>query len=108
MSKTQQADGEIQEDELLTFFVKGVDEEGALTLAETSELDAEDIYEVLVGACGDDTSVSTLCKRRDDTPNENSFLYHHRTKFYLEILEQPGKRLLQKDVLDIFPQQVEV
>lgn len=49
MSKQpQQADGEIHEDQLLNFLVNSLDEEVALTLAENPELDAEDIYEVLL------------------------------------------------------------
>ncbi|MBS8126424.1 ISH3 family transposase, partial [Haloferax volcanii] len=62
----------------------------------------------LVGACADGTSVSTLCKRSEDAPHENSVLYHLRTKFDLETLEQIGNTLLQKDVLDVLPEQVEV
>jgi len=108
MSKTQQADGRIHEDQLLNFLVNSLDEEVALTLAENAELDAEDIYEVLVGACADGTSVSTLCKRSEDAPHENSVLYHLRTKFDLETLEQVGNTLLQKDILDVLPEQVEV
>ncbi|MDW7537171.1 ISH3 family transposase, partial [Haloferax volcanii] len=46
MSKTQQADDEIHEDQLLNFLVNSLDEEVALSLAENAELDAEDIYEV--------------------------------------------------------------
>ena len=53
MSNTEQADGEIHEDQLLNFLVNALDEEVALTLADNTELDAEDIYEVLVGACTD-------------------------------------------------------
>ncbi|MBS8126172.1 ISH3-like element ISHvo21 family transposase, partial [Haloferax volcanii] len=109
MSKQQQqADSEIHEDQLLNFLVNSLDEEVALSLAENAELDAEDIYEVLVGACADGTSVSTLCERSEDAPHENSVLYHLRTKFDLETLEQVGNTLLQKDVLDVLPQQVEV
>ena len=66
MSNTKQADSEIHEDQLLNFLVNSLDEEVALTLAENAELDAEDIYEVLVGACADGTSVSTLCERSED------------------------------------------
>ncbi|PHQ44685.1 ISH3 family transposase, partial [Halorubrum sp. C3] len=105
MSKTQQADDEIHEDQLLNFLVNALDEEVALTLAENAEIDAEDIYEVLVGACADGTSVSTLCEKSEDAPHENSVLYHLRTKFDLETLEQVGNALLQKDVLDVLPQQ---
>jgi hypothetical protein len=47
VSKTQQADGEIHEDQLVNFLVNSLDEEVALTLAENAELDAEDIYEDL-------------------------------------------------------------
>ncbi|PHQ47003.1 ISH3 family transposase, partial [Halorubrum sp. C3] len=106
MSNTKQADGEIHEDQLLNFLVNALDEEVALTLAENSEIDAEDIYEVLVGARADGTSVSTLCEKSEDAPHENSVLYHLRTKFDLETLEQVGNALLQKDVLDVLPQQV--
>jgi len=52
--KTKRADGEIHEDQLLNFLVNSLDEEVALTLAENAEIDAEDIYEVLVGACADE------------------------------------------------------
>jgi hypothetical protein len=108
VSNNQQADGEIHEDQLLNFLVKRVDEEVALSLAETAKLDAQDIYEVLVGACADGTSVSTLCERSEDAPHENSVLYHLRTKFNFETLEQVGNTLLQKNVLDVLPKQVEV
>ncbi len=108
MSKTQQADGEIHKDRLLNFLVNSLNEEVALTLGENAKLDAQDIYEVLVGACADGTSVSTLCERNEDAPHENSVLYHLRTKFDLEALEEVGNTLLQKDVLDVLPQQMEV
>jgi len=61
VSKTKQADGEIHEDQLLNFLVNRLDEEVSLSLANNAEITAEDIYEVLVGACADGTSVSTLC-----------------------------------------------
>jgi hypothetical protein len=105
---TKQADGSIHEDQLLNFLVNSLDEEVALTFPENAELDTEDIYEVLVGACADGTSVSTLCERSEDAPHKNSVLYHLRTKFDLETLEQIGNTILQRDVLDVLPQQVEV
>ena len=108
MSKTQQADDEIHEDQLLKFLVNALDEEVALTLAENAEIDAEDIYEVPSAHAPTRTSVSTLCEKSEDTPHENSVLYHLRTEFDLETLEQVGNALLQKDVLDVLPQQVEV
>ncbi|ELZ68876.1 transposase (ISH3) [Haloferax prahovense DSM 18310] len=103
MFKTQYADGSIHEDQLLNFLVNDPDEEVALTLGENDELDAEGIYEVLAGACADGTSVSMLCERSEDAPHKNSILYHLRTKFDLEILEQVINTLLQKDVLDVLP-----
>jgi len=57
VSKTKQADGEIHEDQLLNFLVNRLDEEVSLSLANNAEITAEDIYEVLVGACAD----RTLC-----------------------------------------------
>jgi len=51
VSKTKQADGEIHEDQLLNFLVNRLDEEVSLSLANNAEITAEDIYEVLVGAC---------------------------------------------------------
>jgi hypothetical protein len=60
VSNNQQTDNEIHEDQLLNFSINSLDEEVALILAENAELDAEDIYAVLVGTCTDGTSVSTL------------------------------------------------
>ena len=94
MSKTKQADNEIHEDQVLNFLVKRLDEEVALSFAENAKLDGEGIYEVLVGACAEGTSFSTLCENSKDAPHENSVLYHLRTKFDLETLEQIGNILL--------------
>jgi len=55
VSKTKQADGGIHEDQLLNFLVNRLDEEVSLSLANNAEITAEDIYEVLVGACADRT-----------------------------------------------------
>jgi hypothetical protein len=60
--RSRQADGEIHEDQLLNFVVNTLDEEVDLGLADNAEIEAEDIYEVLVGACADGTSVSELCE----------------------------------------------
>lgn len=108
VSKTSQADDEIHEDQLSNFLVNSIDEEVTLILAENTELDAKDIYKVLVGACADGTWVSMLYKRSEDVPHEKSVLYHLRTKFDLETLEQIGNTLLLKDVLDVLPEQMEV
>jgi len=69
VSTTKQADGEIYEDHLLNFLVKRVDEEVSLSLGANAEIDAEDIYEVLVGASADGTSISELCETSDDSPH---------------------------------------
>ena len=94
-SKQQQADSEIHEDQLLNFLVNRLDEEISLTLANNAEIDAEDIYEVLVGATADGTSISTLCTSSEDSPSANTILYHLRTKFEPERLEQVANTLLR-------------
>jgi len=68
VSKTKQADGEIHEDQLLNFLVNRLDEEVSLSLANNAEITAEDIYEVLVGACADGTSVSRSVRRARTHP----------------------------------------
>ena len=80
MFKTQQADNKIYEDQLLNFLVNRLDEEVSLSLANNAEIDVEDIYEVLVGATADGTSISTLCNSSEDSPPANTVLYHLRTK----------------------------
>ena len=58
MSTTHQAVSKNHEDQLLNFLVNSLDEEVPLSLANNAEITAEDIYEVLVGACADGTSKS--------------------------------------------------
>jgi len=87
VSKTKQADGEIHEDQLLNFLVNRLDEEVSLSLANNAEITAEDIYEVLVGACADRT-LSPLCASSQNSPAGNTVLYHLRTKFEPEQLER--------------------
>jgi len=106
--RPRQADGEIHEDQPLNFVVNTLDEEVDLGLADNAEIEAEDIYEVLVGACADGTSVSELCGTSKDSPHQNTILYHLREKFDLMSVEQVGNALLQKDVLEVLPEQVEV
>ena len=106
--RSRQADGEIHEDQLLNFVVNTLDEEVDLGLADNAGIEAEDIYEVLVGACADGTSVSELCETSKDSPHQNTILYHLREKFDLMSVEQVGNALLQKDVLEVLPEQVEV
>ena len=106
--RPRQADGEIHEDQPLNFVVNTLDEEVDLGLADNAEIEAEDIYEVLVGACADGTLVSELCGTSKDSPHQNTILYHLREKFDLMSVEQVGNALLQKDVLEVLPEQVEV
>ncbi len=108
MHSKQQADSEIHEDQLLNFLVNTLGEEVNLNLGNNAEIDAENIYEVLVGACADGTSVSKLCEDSEDSPHQNTVLYHLRDKFDLESVERVGNTLLQKDVLEVLPEQVEV
>jgi len=99
VSKTKQADGEIHEDQL-NFLVNRLDEEVSLSLANNAEITAEDIYEVLVGACAEGTSVSTLCASSQNSPAGNTVLYHLRTKFEPERLERVANTLLRKDPMN--------
>ena len=108
MQPSQQADDEIHEDQLLNFLVNSHDEEAALGFGNNAEIDTEDFYEVLVGACADGTLVSELCGTSKDSPHQNTILYHLREKFDLMSVEQVGNALLQKDVLEVLPEQVEV
>ena len=109
MSKhQQQADSEIHEDQLLNFLVNRLDEEVSLNLANNAEIDPEDIYEVLVGATADGTSISTLCNSSEDSPSANTILYHLRTKFEPERLERVANTLLRQDIVELLPEQVEV
>ncbi len=108
MSNTLQADGSIHEDQVLNFIVNTIDEEVEIDFAPNAQTTAEDLFEVLVGACADGTSVSTLCEKSEDSPHHNTVLYHLREKFDLESVERTGNTLLQKDVLDVLPEQVEV
>jgi len=104
----QQADNVIHEDQLLNFLVNRLDDEVPLTLANNAEIEAKDIYEVLVGACADGISVSTLCDSSEDSPPANTILYHLRTKFGPERLERVANTLLWRDIVELHPEQVEV
>jgi len=102
--QTEPADSEIHEDQLLNVLTGAF----TLSLGENAEIDPEDIFEVLVGATADGTSISTLCEKSEDAPSANDVLYHLRTKFDLETVESTGNTLLQQDVLETLPEQVEV
>jgi hypothetical protein len=109
VSKHQrQADGAIYEDQLLKFLVNTLDEEMTLSLGNNAEIESEQIYEVLVGTRAGGTLISEICESSDDSPNENTVLYHLREKLDLTSVERVGNALLQKDVLDILPEQAKV
>jgi len=103
VSKTKQADGGIHEDQLLNFLVNRLDEEVSLSLANNAEITAEDIYGVLVGACADGTSVSTLCASSQNSPAGNTVLYHLRTKFEPEQLERVALRSCERISMNCSP-----
>jgi hypothetical protein len=104
----QQADGEIHEDQLLNFLVNVLTGAFDLDLGENAEIDPEDIYEVLVGATADGTSISTLCEQSNDAPPGTDVLYHLRTKFDLGSVKSVGNALLQEYTLSTLPEQVEI
>ena len=108
MTKPKQADDEIHEDQLLNFLVNTLTGAFSLDIGENADLDAEDIFEVLVGACADGTSISELCDVSEDAPPATNILYHLRTKFDFDTVELIGNSLLQRDVLELLPEQVEV
>jgi hypothetical protein len=105
---TSQADDQIHEDQLLNFLVNILTEAFSVELGENAEIDPEDIFEVLVGASADGTSVSSLCEDSADAPSGNDVLHHLRTKFDLESVASTGNTLLQQDVVETLPEQVEV
>jgi hypothetical protein len=105
---TSQADNQIHEDQLLNFLVNILTEAFSVELGENAEIDPEDIFEVLVGASADGTSVSSLCEDSADAPSGNDVLHHLRTKFDLESVASTGNTLLQQDVVETLPEQVEV
>jgi hypothetical protein len=105
---TSQADDQIHEDQLLNFLVNILTEAFSVELGDNAEIDPEDIFEVLVGASADGTSVSSLCEDSADAPSGNDVLHHLRTKFDLESVASTGNTLLQQDVVETLPEQVEV
>jgi hypothetical protein len=97
----QQADGEVHEDQLLNFLVNALTGAFGVSLGENADLDPEDIYEVLVGATADETSISTLCDRSKDSSSSTNILRHLRTKFDLDTVKTVGNTLLQEYTLDV-------
>ena len=108
MPKTRQAANTISDGQLLNFLVNRLTDAFSVELAPNAELGPEDLFEVLVGACADGTSVSSLCERSNESPHSNTVTYHLREQFDLETVEVVANTLLQKDVLETLPEQVEV
>jgi len=107
VSKTKQADGEIHEDQLLNFLVNRLDEEVSASLANNAEITAEDIYEVLVGACADGDLCLYACASSQNSPAGNTVLYHLRTKFEPERFERVANTPCERISMNCF-EQVEV
>ena len=109
MSKqNQQADSKIHEYQILKFLVNALTGAFSVSLGENADLDPEDIYEVLVGATADGTSISTLCDRSEDSSSSTNILRHLRMKFDLDTVKTVGNALLQEYTLDVLPEQVEI
>ncbi len=104
----QQADSTIHEDQLLNFLVNTLTGAFGMTLGENAEIDPADIYEVLVGATAEGTSISTLYERSEDSPSGNDILYHLDTKFDLSTVKAVGNTLLEEYTLELLPEQVEI
>ena len=105
MMQPNQAANELTEDQVLNFLVNTLDEEIDIELGENTDIDSEDIWDVLVGRRADEDSVSHLCEIADDSPHDNTILYHLRTKFELCELERVGETLIQQDILKSLPDQ---
>ena len=103
-----QADSSIHEDQLLNFLVNALTGAFGVSIAGNGNITPEDIYEVLVGATADGTSISTLCNRSEDSYSGNDILYHLRTKFDLDTVSAVGNTLLQEYTLELLPEQVEI
>ena len=108
MTKQTQADNGTHENQLLNFLVNALTRAFEISIAGNGDIDPEDIYEVLVGATADRTSISTLCKRSKDTYSDNDIFYHLRTKFNVDTVRSVENTLLQEYTLEMLPEQVEI
>ena len=104
----QTAANEIHEDQLLNFLVTVLTDRFTLDFAENAEITAEDVWDVLVGATVDGTSITDLCRRSEDAPSANDVLYHLRTKFDLDTIHGVGTTLAQTESEEVLPDDVEV
>jgi hypothetical protein len=102
VTKQTQADNIIHEDQLRNFFVNALTGAFGISIAGNGDVEPEDIYEVLVGATADGTSISTLCERSEDSYSGNDNLYHLRTKFELDTVRSVGNTLLREYTLEMW------
>ena len=98
-----QADNELKEEHLLNFVVNALDDKLPLHLGEDVEITSDELYEVLVGAGADGTSINHICKTTDDSPHANTVRGHLIDQFDLDTVEQVGNTLLQRDTLETLP-----
>jgi hypothetical protein len=101
--KIKQADSGIHEDQLVNFLVNTLSDEIDLDLGANAEIEAEDIYKVLVGACADWTSVSTLCGSSENSLPANTILYHLQTQFEPSGSNESLTRFFDETLSNCFP-----
>jgi len=106
--KTRQTASKVSEDQVLNFLVNALTDEFIVEFGSNVDIDVKILFEVLVGTCADGTSVSSLCEPSEEALHENTALYHLREKFDLHSVDRAGNTLLQTDVFDTLPEQVEV
>ena len=104
----QTAANEIHEDQLLNFLVNVLIDRITIDLGENAAITAEEIWDVLIGATVSGRSITNLSARSEDAPSANAVLYHLRTKFDLETIRQVGNTLVQAEIGEVLPDDVEV
>jgi len=105
VSKTKQADGEIHEDQL-TFSSTALTRKFR-SLANNAEITAEDIYEVLVGACAEPLSLRSVRRARTHPLGTRSSTIFGRSSSRNGSNESLT-RSCENDLDELLPEQVEV
>lgn len=103
-----QAATRISEGKLRNLLVVQLTDGFNVELEANAKQSPEDLFEVLVGACVDGTSVSSLCERSQDAPPPNTITYHLREQFDVAIVKHVANTLLQTVELETLPEQMEV
>jgi hypothetical protein len=98
-----QADSELKEEHLVNFIVNSLDDELPVELNDGVEVTVDELYEVLVGASADGTSINHICETTDESPHANTVRGHLTDQFDLETVEAVGNTLLQRDVFETLP-----